>query len=89
MEYSTFSRYIYVPLGGSRHGLLWQLVGSFLAFCFVWGWHGGHSPSLWWFIPNWLGIVVESVSGRVLQMPAVRDLEVGRGSVMFVVIVML
>ncbi|XP_078350071.1 protein-cysteine N-palmitoyltransferase HHAT-like [Oculina patagonica] len=68
-------RYIYVPLGGSRKGVIRQMTGSFLAFAFIWLWHGGHVHTMWWFIPNWLGVVVESVAGIVLMLPSVKRLE--------------
>ena len=34
-------------------------------------------PQLWWFIPNWLGVVLESAAGIVLAQPSVKRLEVG------------
>ena len=71
------SRYIYIPLGGSRKGVIRQIAASFCAFAFIWQWHGGHTHTLWWFIPNWLGVVVESLAGMVLALPSVRRLEVG------------
>ena len=70
-------RYIYIPMGGSRKGVIRQLTGSFLSFAFIWQWHGGHLYALWWFIPNWLGVVVESAAGKVLAHPSVRRMEVG------------
>ena len=64
-------------MGGSRKGAIRQLTGSFLSFAFIWQWHGGHLYALWWFIPNWLGVVVESAAGKVLAQPSVRRMEVG------------
>lgn len=69
------TRYIYIPMGGSRKGVIRQLTGSFLSFAFIWQWHGGHLYALWWFIPNWLGVVVESAAGKVLAHPSVRRME--------------
>ena len=66
-----------MPMGGSRKGVIRQIAGSFLAFAFVWLWHGGHVQMLWWFIPNWLGVVVESTAGIVLMLSSVKRLEVG------------
>lgn len=63
-------------MGGSRKGVIRQLTGSFLSFAFIWQWHGGHLYALWWFIPNWLGVVVESAAGKVLAQPSVRRMEV-------------
>jgi len=31
---------------------------------------------MWWCIPNWLGVVVESLAGIVLLLPSVKRLEV-------------
>ena len=70
-------RYIYIPLGGSRSGVFRQIVASFFAFAFIWLWHGAHVHAIWWFIPNWIGVVVESMAGIVLKLPSVTQLEVG------------
>ena len=70
-------RYIYIPLGGSRQGIIRQMLASFCSFAFIWQWHGGHLQTLWWFIPNWFGVVVESIAGIVLAQPSVKRLEVG------------
>lgn len=72
---SWMRRYIYIPMGGSRKGFIRQVAGSFLAFAFIWQWHGSHVNTLWWFIPNWLGVVVESIAGIVLAQPSVRRFE--------------
>lgn len=68
-------RYIYIPLGGSRTGVFRQIVASFSAFAFIWLWHGAHAHTVWWFIPNWIGVVVESMAGIVLKLPSVRRWE--------------
>lgn len=68
-------RYIYIPLGGSRSGVFRQIVASFFAFAFIWLWHGAHVHTIWWFIPNWIGVVVESMAGIVLKLPSVTQLE--------------
>ena len=75
------SRYIYFPLGGSRRGVRMQLVASFSTFCFIWSWHGGYKSQLWWFIPNWVGIVAETIGGRMLQIPAIKNKEVIRKNI--------
>ncbi|XP_020603569.1 protein-cysteine N-palmitoyltransferase HHAT-like [Orbicella faveolata] len=68
-------RYIYVPVGGSRKGFARQIAGSFLAFAFIWLWHGSNMHTMWWCIPNWLGVVVESLADIVLLLPSVKRLE--------------
>ena len=66
-----------MPMGGSREGFARQIAGSFLTFAFIWLWHGGNMHIMWWCIPNWLGVVVESLAGIVLLLPSVKRLEVG------------
>lgn len=68
-------RYIYLPMGGSRKGFARQIAGSFLTFAFIWLWHGSNMHIMWWCIPNWLGVVVESLAGIVLLLPSVKRLE--------------
>lgn len=57
--YSCF-RYIYVPLGGSRHGPLYKMLSTGLAFGFVCLWHGGHDYLQYWALMNWAGVLVEN-----------------------------
>jgi hypothetical protein len=65
-----------VPLGGSRRGVFRQVLASFLAFGFVWAWHGGNRDTLWWFIPNWLGVAVEGLAASLVMLPLVKNVEV-------------
>uniref|UniRef100_A0A8C3ATH2 Hedgehog acyltransferase n=1 Tax=Cyclopterus lumpus TaxID=8103 RepID=A0A8C3ATH2_CYCLU len=53
-------RYIYVPLGGSRHGHLSKMLSTGLAFGFVCLWHGGHDYLQYWALMNWAGVLVEN-----------------------------
>lgn len=57
--YSCF-RYIYVPLGGSRHGPLCKMFSTGVAFGFVCLWHGGHDFLQYWALMNWAGVLVEN-----------------------------
>lgn len=41
-------RYIYVPLGGSRHGRWWQALASCVVFVFVAAWHDMNASLLTW-----------------------------------------
>ncbi|KAK2568690.1 Protein-cysteine N-palmitoyltransferase HHAT [Acropora cervicornis] len=69
-------RYIYIPMGGSRRGIFRQLLASMCAFGFIWQWHGGHvNMLLWWFIPNWLGVVAESWANVIATNTVVRQWE--------------
>ncbi|XP_067901198.1 protein-cysteine N-palmitoyltransferase HHAT isoform X2 [Heterodontus francisci] len=54
-------RYIYIPLGGSRHGVLRIMFSSAMAFSFVCYWHGGHNFMLNWAALNWAGVMIENI----------------------------
>uniref|UniRef100_A0A3B5AVZ5 Hedgehog acyltransferase n=1 Tax=Stegastes partitus TaxID=144197 RepID=A0A3B5AVZ5_9TELE len=58
--YRWLIRYIYVPLGGSRHGPLFKMLSTGLAFGFVCLWHGGHDYLQYWAMMNWAGVLVEN-----------------------------
>ncbi|XP_071754684.2 protein-cysteine N-palmitoyltransferase HHAT-like [Centroberyx gerrardi] len=58
--YRWLIRYIYVPLGGSHHGLLYKVLSTGLAFGFVCLWHGGHDYLQYWALMNWAGVLVEN-----------------------------
>ena len=50
---------IYIPLGGSLYGPVWEALSTFCCFGFVAFWHGS-SKALWiWGISNWIGIICE------------------------------
>ncbi|CAL1577900.1 unnamed protein product [Knipowitschia caucasica] len=65
--YRWLIRYIYVPLGGSRHGPLHKVLSSALAFAFVCLWHGGHDYLQYWALMNWAGVMVESAMQTLLS----------------------
>ena len=71
-----FGRHIYVPVGGSRQGLLRQSVASCLCFVFVYVYHGSTKGILIWTVLNFLGILLESVASQVSATPSVKALEV-------------
>ncbi|XP_061646388.1 protein-cysteine N-palmitoyltransferase HHAT isoform X3 [Phyllopteryx taeniolatus] len=58
--YRWLLRYVYVPLGGSHHGVLYKMLSTALAFGFVCLWHGGHDYLQCWALMNWLGVLVET-----------------------------
>ncbi|XP_062375701.1 protein-cysteine N-palmitoyltransferase HHAT isoform X2 [Sardina pilchardus] len=72
--YRWLIRYIYVPLGGSRHGVLRKVLSTALAFVFVCFWHGGHDYLQQWALLNWAGILVENALGMLLTAPPLRHL---------------
>ena len=71
-----FDRHIYVPVGGSRHGLLRQIIASFLCFVFIFVWHGMNYGILIWTILNYLGILLEAMASQVSTIPSVKAFEV-------------
>ncbi|XP_075386083.1 protein-cysteine N-palmitoyltransferase HHAT isoform X3 [Tenrec ecaudatus] len=66
-------RYVYIPVGGSQHGLLGTLFSTAMTFAFVGYWHGG-SDDLWcWAALNWLGVTVENRVRWLVATPCVQD----------------
>ncbi|ESO99515.1 hypothetical protein LOTGIDRAFT_113414 [Lottia gigantea] len=57
--YNFLKRYVYIPVGGSRNGLLRQLFGSFICFMFIFIWHGAEFYLFMWCILNYVGCTVE------------------------------
>ncbi|XP_072121159.1 protein-cysteine N-palmitoyltransferase HHAT isoform X3 [Mobula birostris] len=70
-------RYIYVPLGGSRHGLIRMMFSSALAFSFVCYWHGGHSFMLNWATMNWVGVMLENLLKMICFLSPAQEI-IGR-----------
>ncbi|XP_043551680.1 protein-cysteine N-palmitoyltransferase HHAT isoform X3 [Chiloscyllium plagiosum] len=67
-------RYIYIPLGGSRHGILRIMFSSAVAFSFVCYWHGGHSFMLNWAALNWAGVMLESILKMICSISPVQEI---------------
>ncbi|XP_067844957.1 protein-cysteine N-palmitoyltransferase HHAT isoform X1 [Heptranchias perlo] len=67
-------RYIYVPLGGSRHGLLRMMFSSAMAFSFVCYWHGGHNFMLNWAALNWAGVMTENILKMVCSISPAQEI---------------
>lgn len=67
-------RYIYVPVGGSQSSLLGTLFSTALTFAFVSYWHGGQSYLWYWGALNWLGVIVENGTKRILSISLIQDL---------------
>ena len=60
--YRFLQHCIYYPMGGSRKGLVRQLMASFLCFGFVAFWHGATELLFLWGVVNWIGVVIESLA---------------------------
>nr|XP_020863526.1 protein-cysteine N-palmitoyltransferase HHAT isoform X3 [Phascolarctos cinereus] len=66
-------RYIYIPMGGSRQGVLGMLFSTAMTFAFVSYWHGGHDYLWCWAVLNWVGVAMENGVRRLLSIPFIRD----------------
>ncbi|KAM7054198.1 protein-cysteine N-palmitoyltransferase HHAT isoform 3-T7 [Molossus nigricans] len=66
-------RYVYIPVGGSQHGLLGTLVSTAMTFAFVSYWHGGYDYLWCWAALNWLGVTVENGVRRLVEIPCIQD----------------
>ncbi|XP_070329994.1 protein-cysteine N-palmitoyltransferase HHAT isoform X4 [Odocoileus virginianus] len=65
-------RYVYIPAGGSQHGLLGALFSTAMTFAFVSFWHGGNDYLWCWATLNWLGVTVENGVRKLVQRPHVQ-----------------
>ena len=72
--YAFLRRYIYIPLGGSRLGIMRQILASFSSFAFVGFWHGGTEKYIAWAVTNWLGISMEALASRVMKLDISRKM---------------
>nr|XP_005540799.1 PREDICTED: protein-cysteine N-palmitoyltransferase HHAT isoform X5 [Macaca fascicularis] len=66
-------RYVYIPVGGSQHGLLGTLFSTAMTFAFVSYWHGGYDYLWCWAALNWLGVTVENGVRRLVEIPCIQD----------------
>lgn len=69
---------MYIPVGGSQHGLLGTLFSTAMTFAFVSYWHGGHDYLWCWAALNWLGVTVENGFRRLVETPCIQDSLVSR-----------
>ncbi|XP_078674655.1 protein-cysteine N-palmitoyltransferase HHAT-like [Branchiostoma floridae x Branchiostoma belcheri] len=73
--YKWLVRYIYWPLGGSRSGLLRQIVASVATFVFVYFWHGASHNLFIWAALQFFGVLLETLTRRFMWLPAIRAWE--------------
>jgi alginate O-acetyltransferase complex protein AlgI len=52
--------YVYIPLGGNRHGLLRRSINLIIAFALCGLWHGGAGHFMLWGLWHGMGLVVQS-----------------------------
>ena len=76
MTLASFMRdYVYIPLGGSRHGRLRQAANVLVTFALVGLWHGANLTFLIWGLLHGAYLALENLLG-------LRRLTVGRGRVL-------
>ena len=76
MCYFNNFRHLYIPLGGSRHGLLRQLIATMVCYLFVFFWHGNAPYLFVWAALNFVDIAIEACAKLVSAMPAFQKFEV-------------
>ncbi|XP_071833508.1 protein-cysteine N-palmitoyltransferase HHAT-like [Apostichopus japonicus] len=68
-------RYIFIPLGGSRQGVLMNIMSAAVTFLFVFFWHGPQSFVFVWAILNWFGIMLEVLAGKLGRTLYAKDMD--------------
>ncbi|KAF5909556.1 protein-cysteine N-palmitoyltransferase HHAT, partial [Clarias magur] len=71
--YRWLIRYVYVPLGGSQHGLFQKLISMAMTFGFVCLWHGCHDYLQCWALLNWLCVFIENIITLLLCWRPIHD----------------
>ena len=74
--FPMFCRHIYIPLGGSRHGPLWQFLAAVACFSFTCFWHGALDYILVWTAFNLVIVGGEALAYYVVDKPQVKEFEV-------------
>lgn len=64
---SWFRDYVYIPLGGSRRGMLRQIFNLFVVWALTGIWHGAGLPFLCWGLWFWVLLVIEKVLQKVMS----------------------
>lgn len=66
--HSLLVKCIYIPMGGSRRGILWQMMASMTCFAFVCYWHGTDTHLVYWAIFNCVGLQAEAIVGKLAHL---------------------
>lgn len=62
-----FTKYVYIPLGGSRRGKVRTYVNVMIVFCVSGIWHGANWTFILWGVVNGLGNLFDRLFDRILQ----------------------
>ncbi|HKM33597.1 MAG TPA: MBOAT family O-acyltransferase [Lachnospiraceae bacterium] len=66
-----FKKYVYIPMGGNRKGILYTIFNLFIVWVLTSFWHGGSIHFLLWGLSLWFLITMERLldpNNRMLQM---------------------
>ena len=66
-----FRDYVYIPLGGSRHGKAKTLRNLFVVWLLTGVWHGANWTFVCWGLFYFLLLVFEKTTGQVLSWPKI------------------
>ncbi|MCM1106886.1 MAG: MBOAT family protein [Blautia sp.] len=58
---SWFKEYVYIPLGGNRKGLPWQILNLFIVWCLTGLWHGANWNFVIWGLYYGLLLILEKL----------------------------
>ncbi|XP_030854460.1 protein-cysteine N-palmitoyltransferase HHAT [Strongylocentrotus purpuratus] len=72
--HSLLVRCIYIPLGGSKRGFVWQIMASICCFSFVCFWHGADKHLVYWAIFNCVGLQMEVLVGKIAHWTCLNNL---------------
>ncbi|GFO08052.1 protein-cysteine n-palmitoyltransferase hhat-like [Plakobranchus ocellatus] len=61
--------YLYIPVGGSRHGLIRQIASLAVSFLFIFLWHGGTGRLFIWSFGNFLVCSIEQLGRTAERSP--------------------
>ncbi|GFN82301.1 protein-cysteine n-palmitoyltransferase hhat [Plakobranchus ocellatus] len=67
--YKFITTYLYLPLGGSRRGLISQLATTGVVFLFIYLWHGGTHNLFIWCCGNYLVCSIEQLGVAAERSP--------------------
>lgn len=61
-----FKEYVYIPLGGNRHGVARTYINKFIVFILTGLWHGANWTFVCWGVLHGLGLVVEDMLSKLV-----------------------
>lgn len=60
-----FKEYVYIPLGGNRHGLLRTMMNKFIVFFLTGLWHGANWTFICWGLLHGIGVSIENLIQKI------------------------